>query len=87
MAVTFELPRDIEAALRKELGNLDEAAKQAALIELYRQHMLTHHQLAQALGISRFEVDAILKGHGVSYDLTFDEICQESESLRPHSNE
>lgn len=83
MAVTFELPGDIEAALRKAFGNLEEAAKQAAVVELYRQHVLTHHQLAQALGISRFEADALLKSHGVPYDLTLEEICDESASLRP----
>ena len=87
MAVTFDLPTEIEAQLRKELENLDQAAKQAAVIELYRQHVLTHRQLAEALGISRFEADALLKTHGVHYDLTPQEVRDESASLRRTSKQ
>ena len=50
MPVTFDLPEDIEQSLRHQLGDLDRAAKEAALVELYRQERLTHYQLAQALG-------------------------------------
>ena len=81
MAITFELPTEIEAALRNELGNLEQAAKEAALIELYRRHVLTHHQLAEALGLSRFETETLLKSHGVHYDLTLEEVRAESASL------
>lgn len=86
MAISFELPQEIEKSLRKELGDLDQAAKEAALVELYRQHRLTHHEFSRALGLSRFEADALLKDHGVNYDLSVEEIHSESESLRPTSN-
>jgi predicted HTH domain antitoxin len=83
MTVSFELPNEIEQTLRRELGDLDQAAKEAALVELYRQHQLTHHEVATALGISRFETDDLLKRHGVYYDITLDDIKRESASLRP----
>jgi len=85
MSVSFELPGELEKSLRRELGDLDQAAKEAALVELYRQHKLTHHELALALGISRLETDAMLKNHGVSYEYSLDDIRRESSSLRPNS--
>jgi hypothetical protein len=69
MAVKFDLPTDIEQRLRRELGDLDHAAKEAALVELYRQQSLTQPQLAHALGLSRDQTDALLKRHGVTEDL------------------
>lgn len=83
MAVRFELPVEIEANLRRSVGNLDEAAKEAALIELYRQAKLTQHQLATAMGISRLETETLLKRHGVTEDLpTAAEIEQDVDNLR-----
>jgi predicted HTH domain antitoxin len=85
MAVSFELPTEIEKSLRKEFGDLDRAAKEAALVELYRQHKLTHYELSQSLGLSRFETEALLKKHGVNYDMTLEDVRRESESLRATS--
>ena len=82
MAVTFELPREMEKSLREQLGDLDQAAKEALLVNLYRQSKLTHHQLSGVLGLSRFETDALLKRHEVFYDLTAEDVARESEGLR-----
>jgi hypothetical protein len=69
MALTIQLPQELEQSLRKELGNLDEVAKEAMLVELYRQDKLTQHELSLALGITRLEVEALLKKHKVIEDL------------------
>lgn len=69
MAVTFDLPHDIEQSLRHELGDLGQAAKEAALVELYRQGQITHHDLSRALGLSRLEAEDVLKKHSVTEDL------------------
>ncbi len=69
MALTIQLPQELEQSLRKELGNLDEVAKEAMLVELYRQDKLTQHELSMALGITRLEVEAFLKRHKVVEDL------------------
>lgn len=82
MAVTFELPRDIEKALRGQFADLDRAAKEALLVDSYRREKLTRHQLAGALGLSRFDTDDLLKRHEVFYDLTAEEVARESEGLR-----
>jgi hypothetical protein len=57
MAVTFELPVMIEQLLRREWADFDAVAKEAALVELYRQAKLTHPQLAAALGLDRYAVE------------------------------
>lgn len=69
MAITFELPATIEQQLRNEWADFDAVAKEAALVELYRQAKLTHHQLATALSLDRFATDDLLKRHGVTEDL------------------
>ena len=68
MAITFELPAMIEQQLRGEWTDFDAVAKEAALVELYRQAKLTHHQLATALGLDRFAVDELLQRHQVTED-------------------
>ena len=88
MTVIFDLPIEAEEALRYEGADANLAAREAVLIELYRRHRLTHFQLSQALGLSRFQTDAILKNHGVTEDLmTVEEFRREAESLRRTSNE
>ncbi len=80
--VSFNLPESIEQQLRAQLGDLSAAAKEAALVELYRQDTLSHHELGVALGISRFEVDGLLKRHNVTEDLmTIEEFNRQQETL------
>jgi hypothetical protein len=69
MAITFELPMLIEQQLRGEWADFDAVAKEAALVELYRQAKLTHFQLATSLGLDRFATDELLKRHQVTEDL------------------
>ncbi len=69
MPITFRLPETVEQRLREEFADLDQAAKEAALVELYRQGKITHFELAQALGLSRCQADGFLKQHGVTGDL------------------
>jgi predicted HTH domain antitoxin len=83
MAITFELPETVEQHLREEFADIERAAKEAALVELYRQEKLSHGELAQALGLSRYETDAVLKQHGVTDDvITPEELDAQVTSLR-----
>ena len=83
MAVSFELPSTIEEQLRKELVDLDQVAKEAALVELYRQEKLTHHELAIALGLDRFETESLLRRYRVSEDcLTLGQLDEQLATLR-----
>ncbi len=69
MAVTIQLPADVEERLRSENPDLDAEAKEAMLVELYRQDKLSHYELSQALSLDRFETDGVLKRHNVTEDL------------------
>ena len=83
MTVSFNLPADVEQSLRSTLGDLDHVAKEATLVELYRQDKLSHLELSHALGLSRFETEAVLKRHNVTEDLpTHEEYEQARASLR-----
>lgn len=63
MAVTFQLPNEIETTLRRQLANLDQAAKEALLVEMYRQNNISHQQLASALGLSHAQTDDLVRRH------------------------
>ncbi len=69
MALTIQLPAEIEQNLRNAVGNLDEVGKEAMLVELYRQERLNHYELSQALGLNRFETEDLLHKHNVTEDL------------------
>ncbi len=69
MTVLFQLPESIEKQLREKLGDLNAVFKESALVELYRQRLLTQFELSTALGIERLEVDGVLKQHNVTEDL------------------
>jgi predicted HTH domain antitoxin len=66
MAVTFDLPADIEKELRQKVSNLEGQAKEALAIQCFRQGALTHLELSKILGLDRFETDALLSRHGVT---------------------
>jgi len=87
MAITIDLPPDLEAVLRHDLENLDASAKEAVLVDLFRRHVVTQAQLARALGISRLQSDAVLKRHQVYYDFTAEEIAAESGALEKLRND
>jgi hypothetical protein len=67
MAVTFQLPPDVEKRLRAESLDLDAEAREASALELFRRGKLSHFELSQILGLDRFQTDAYLIQHKV-YD-------------------
>ncbi len=80
----FELPRRIEEALRSVGPDLDRAAKETLLVELYRQGKIAHAELADALELTRYQTDGLLKRHNVVEDLTtIAELEEELQALPP----
>jgi hypothetical protein len=69
MVISFDLPESLERQLRASLGNLERAAKEAAMVELYRQGRINRRELGVALDLSRFAIDDLLKTHNVTEDL------------------
>ena len=82
MAVSFQLPTDLEHELRSRLRNLDAEAKEALLVSLYRQGKLSHLALSRAPGLDRFETEDVLRKHNVTEDLgTVDEYLSDAAIL------
>ncbi len=69
MSISFNLPPEIEQAISRTGRDLAVEMKEAALVELYRIGRISHGQLAEGLGISRAEADAVLRRHNVTEDL------------------
>lgn len=82
VSVTIELPDQLEERLRAKYGSLDQVAREAFLVDLYRRQEITEAQFATALGIHRLEVDGVLKGHGVMLELSDDEFAADLDDLR-----
>lgn len=82
MAVTFQLPEDVERRLRERCADLDAEAREASALELFRRGKLTHFDLSEVVGLDRFETDAYLKRHNVyEGSLTMDDLEQQSRTL------
>ena len=87
MAVTFQIPSDLEQELRHGLYDLDAEAKKAFLVTLYRQGKLTHFALSQALGLDRFETEELLHQHHVTEDLgTLEDYLADARTLEQLRN-
>ncbi len=82
MTITFELPQEIAKQIRQDVGDPNRDAREAYLVDLYRQDLITHYQLAQALGLSGYETDGVLKRHQVSMLVTAEEMRAQAASLR-----
>ena len=82
MTIQFELPHDIERELGGQCTDVNGEAREAFLVELYRQDRITHHQLAEALGLSRLEIEGTLKRHEVSSGVTAEELRAQAAALR-----
>jgi predicted HTH domain antitoxin len=82
MTISFEIPQDIEQQVRTNGVDLEREVREMYLIELYRQDRITHHQLAEALGLTRLETDGVLKRHKISSGPNLEELRAEIGSLR-----
>jgi predicted HTH domain antitoxin len=82
MTISFEIPQDIEQQVRTNGVDLEREARELYLVELYRQDRITHHQLAEALGLTRLETDGVLKRHKISSSPKLEELRAEIGSLR-----
>ncbi|MFO0893224.1 MAG: UPF0175 family protein [Isosphaeraceae bacterium] len=87
MTISFEIPDEIEQALGGHGADLNGEAREAFLVELYRQERLTHRQLAEALGLGLDETDGVLKRHKVWLELTAEELEAQAASFREPRSE
>lgn len=87
MNISFEIPHDIEQQIRTDGGDLNRDAKEIYLMEQFRQAKLSHRQLEDALGLSFFETEELLKQRGLGQDIDPDEFeasRERTRKARPH---
>ena len=82
MTISFSLPPQIEQMIRESGEEPNQTLKEAALVEFYRLERITQHELGESLGLSRLEVDALLKRHDVPIELSVEEFASECNALR-----
>jgi hypothetical protein len=81
MPITINLPAELESHLRADSPNLDRETLESLSVQWYRQRRINHRQLAQLLGLSRYDLDGVLKRHGVTEDLlTPQELARQLEN-------
>lgn len=81
MTISFEIPQDIEQDALTEGADLNGEARAVFLVELYRRHRISQHQLGMALGLDDYETDDVLKRHGVALEINVEEQRAEAASL------
>ncbi len=82
--VSIQLPETVLAALGNDAGKAARQAVEALVVDLYRTRQLSYRQVSQALGLSRYETDGILKRHHVTEDLvTVEEFDRQVEKDLP----
>jgi predicted HTH domain antitoxin len=82
MSITFQLEHDLEQQLRRDLGDLGEAAREALLIEAYRRGKLSIGRLARTLGIGVLQADEWLAQRGVPLNYGFEDFEADQRALR-----
>ncbi len=81
--ITFDIPDNIEQHLAAAGSNVDAAAKEAVIVELYRRGQISHGALAECLGLSRHEAADLLGRHHVTEDLlNAEEYGEQMRALR-----
>ena len=82
MAITVELPFELEKRLRARTPELSEDVRKVYAVELFRRGELPHFELSRMLGIDSFETDALLKRYQISeHALTHQDVDADIKSL------
>jgi hypothetical protein len=82
MNITFEIPQDIEDQLRSDEADLNGKAREAFLLELYREERISHAQLREALGLSFHETESLIKERGAGQEISLEEFAAGRDFLR-----
>jgi predicted HTH domain antitoxin len=82
MAVTIQLPGDVEQRLRAQTPNLEAEVRAAVALDLFRRGKVSHVELSALLGLDRVQTDAYLKNHNVvEGSLTMEDLEEQSRTL------
>jgi predicted HTH domain antitoxin len=82
MAITIQLPPDIEQELRRQIPNLDENTREQFLISNYRAGKLSTTDIAEILGLqTRHEAHSWLAQHGIPINYSLSDLETDRKNL------
>ena len=82
MFISFELPSDIENDLRRELGDLNLAAREAFIIESYRAGRISLGAVAQLIGAeTTIQAQQRLAGRGIALNYSHEDLENDRRTL------
>ena len=84
MTITLSIPDEVQ---RKVLGERNGTSVRLLLeyigVELYKAGVITSPQLQEMLGLeTRYQLDGVLKAHGVFFDYSSEDLELEAETSR-----
>jgi predicted HTH domain antitoxin len=81
MSITFDLPQDVERDLRKKYGDLSQAAKEAFLVDSYRESRLSVGQIARSLKKGVIETQAWLSERGAPLSYSMEDLEADRQTI------
>lgn len=82
MQLTIDIPDEFAPVLQAKWHDLGEAAREALAVAAIKQNVLSRAQARELLGISRYEMDGVLKRHEVFLDYSEEEVRRDMETAR-----
>jgi predicted HTH domain antitoxin len=74
MTVVIDIPAETEKLLQAEWGDLNRAAREALVIESYRQGKLSLGQCSEIFGQTLLATEAFFRSRGVELPMTADDV-------------
>jgi predicted HTH domain antitoxin len=82
MAITIELPRQLEQQLQAEWADLERHALEGLVVEAFRSGKLSSHEVGEALGMqSRWEAENFLSERGAYPGYDLEDLQQDRQTL------
>jgi predicted HTH domain antitoxin len=81
MSVVIDITPETERLLTAEWGDINKAAREALIIESYRQGKLSLGQCTEILGLSVFETETFFRSRGIDLFLTAEDINRDRACL------
>jgi hypothetical protein len=82
MTISFQIPPYIEQELSHSGADLGGQARRAFLLDLCRQHRISHARLCEALGVSFHEAEGLIKEYRAGHDFPIEEFEEQLAFLR-----
>ena len=79
MTIVINIPDEWAQQILREDQDPSRQVLEDVVLEAYRSHRLTEHQLATVLGLDRYALDGFLKNREIWLEYTVDDLDREKE--------